>query len=160
MKMAEWLLPMPLLSHKDIYRFWSKTEVVGECQLWRARTGEKGYGVFRIAGRNYTAHRIAYWNVNLLDPGEFLVCHWCNVRHCVKPDHLYLGTNSDNQLKCELDGRRFKSGSSGSRSKFWDSDIPVIKKLTETNSQSAVARMYGVVPSVIRNIVNGATYAG
>lgn len=93
-----------MLIVNDIYRarFHSKTEpgsvqthMDTACVIWGAAKNKKGYGRF-YAGTMTTAHRYAY----LLAHGEIAsgahVLHRCDVRACVNPEHLYLGSNDDN----------------------------------------------------------------
>ncbi len=79
------------------------------CWLWSGATHWNGYGNFRVYGRDseglLTAHRAAWVFENGQIPEGALVLHKCHVRRCVNPSHLYLGTNSDNQLDRVKAGR-------------------------------------------------------
>ena len=81
-----------------LYAFWSKVDRSGECWLWTACRDSAGYGRFRVnkAGKLDGAHRISYEIAHGPIPKGMLVCHVCDVKTCVKPSHLFLGTDKDN----------------------------------------------------------------
>ena len=80
-------------------RFWEKVEKIAgvDCWLWTASTLPNGYGKFGINSRlSMGSHRFAYELTNGPIPGGLCVCHHCDVKLCVRPSHLYLGTMKDN----------------------------------------------------------------
>lgn len=77
-------------------RFWSKVLKTDTCWLWTGHT-RHGYGYFAVEQRREVrAHRYAYETiVGPIGEGQ-QVNHHCDVKHCVRPDHLYIGTQADN----------------------------------------------------------------
>ena len=83
-------------------RFMSKVNKTDTCWLWKAGLNHKQYGQFSITidgcTKTYRAHRFIYEYFNGTIPEGMLVCHTCDTPRCVNPDHLWLGTVSDNAV--------------------------------------------------------------
>lgn len=78
---------------------------LGQCHVWAAYVGANGYGMFSVAGKPLSAHRFAYEQVNGPIPDGLWVLHRCDNRPCVRADHLFLGTNTDNVRDMYTKGR-------------------------------------------------------
>lgn len=72
----------------------SKIEIVGDCWLWSGPFDKDGYGK-AVSTR---AHRLSYEIFKGQIPDDTFVCHSCDVPACCNPEHLWLGSNSSNQL--------------------------------------------------------------
>lgn len=75
------------------------------CWLWKGYTDPKGYGIFSLRGKQYRAHRFNYERYNGKIDNQLYVCHHCDVRNCVNPSHLFLGTQDDNMKDMVKKGR-------------------------------------------------------
>ncbi len=76
------------------------------CWLWLGQVSRIGYGQIMLSPgqRKTKAHRAA-WEAYRGPIGDLYVLHQCDNRSCVNPDHLFLGTRSDNMLDMYAKGR-------------------------------------------------------
>lgn len=97
-------------------RFWSKVDKSSpsSCWVWKACKNQKGYGQVRVKKQAYLAHRFAYELAFGPIPPTMNVLHKCDNPSCVNPDHLFLGTLTDNNQDMCQKGRHGKNvGASG-----------------------------------------------
>lgn len=87
-------------------RFWAQVEKDNGCWLWTGAVNSNGYGVFSVStGTKVYAHRYALELVQgALRNGSF-ACHHCDTPRCVRPDHLFSGTASENMRDASRKGR-------------------------------------------------------
>jgi len=142
-------------------RFWRHVSVGDGCWEWQGALYDGGYGLFTLEGRNRRANRIA-WELTFGSiPKGLLVCHKCDNPSCVRPGHLFLGTNAENMADKVQKGRsRWHSGESNGMAKLTPERVQAIREGSEQGlSYRALARMHGVHYSTVGEIVRGEIWA-
>lgn len=125
-------------------------EPMSGCWLWTG-SQTKGYGSIHIKGERNPgrAHVVSYRLFKGEVPPGMMVRHKCDVRACVNPDHLLLGTSRDNMDDAIARGRH-THGVIHARAKLDDEKVRLIRK--DCRTEEVVAADYGVSQSTISNI--------
>lgn len=124
------------------------------CWLFTGSENGRGYGLIGISGRSVKAHRFAWESHNGAIPAGMHVLHKCDVRVCVNPDHLFIGTNYDNVQDKMAKGRVVAArGSKSSRAILTEDLVSVIR--ADPRSAPKLSVVLGVSPSAIRACRNG-----
>jgi len=93
----------------------------------------KGYGTFgnhySFGGQEYIAHRLMWIKTHGKIPPQMCICHHCDNRSCVRPNHLFMGTNNDNVQDMMRKGRHVTlRGEARLSSRFKNKDIREIRR--------------------------------
>jgi hypothetical protein len=141
-------------------RFWSKVykfaEDKGGCWIWTA-SDTQGYGGFhldngkRVVATHYSWELYAGRPV----PKSLFICHRCDVRACVNPQHLFLGTQLENIQDMVMKGRGSK-GETHPCAKLTETDIHFIR--SSKLSCSILGKQFDVAGPTISRIRNGKTW--
>jgi hypothetical protein len=102
-----------MLTDADRERFWSKVDTSGHCWLWRAGLLRSGYGKFKFNRKTISAHRMSFLISNDAIPRGLCVLHKCDTKRCVRPSHLFLGTQMDNIMDRDKKGRQSRGDKHG-----------------------------------------------
>lgn len=122
------------------------------CWVWTASRRSDGYGQIRIGGKNAAAHRISYEIAKgEIPPGAFL-CHTCDNRGCVNPDHLFLGDHKLNAQDAQAKGR-LRAAETSPQAKLTNQQALEIRESKERGVD--LARRYNVSSATISQIRRG-----
>lgn len=138
-------------------RFWAKVNKSDDCWLWTACRTNQGYGQIKVGERLISVHRFSYELHHGAIPVGMFVCHTCDIRNCVNPAHLWLGTTADNTHDMIAKGRRIiTKGDAFVLTKVTDEQVSEIRSLWATGRylQREIAVMFGVNRTHVCNIVN------
>jgi len=129
------------------------------CHLWIGNYRKTGYGGFTYYNnKSMTSSRAAYLIFKGEIPDKMQVCHTCDVRECVNPDHLFLGTISQN-IKDKFNKGRCAKGKSNFMSKLNESNVVMIKHLIkEGYSNSYIGKLFNVTDQNIYYIRHNKTW--
>lgn len=150
-------------------KFWSKVDKSGEHWLWLGAKTSKGYGKLRALGHTpnksgyIEAHRFIYI-VTYGPIGELSILHHCDVPACVKPEHLFTGTQADNIHDMWAKGRASSPptfrGSACNLSKLSEEQAHWIFKLhAKGKTQKEIALAVGCNQQNVSSILLGKTWS-
>ncbi len=124
-----------------VERFLSKVlKHVSGCWLWNAQIYPTGYGSFYLNKKNHLAHRASWILFKGNIPENLFVCHKCDVKRCVNPDHLFLGSQTENMRDMIDKGRAPKQIKSLSD----DEEKDVLNLYVSGVTQREIAKKYNI----------------
>ena len=140
------------LSHEE--RFWKSVNKTDGCWLWISGLDKDGYGAFRAEHDGTThqrAHRYSYALHKGNIPTLLNVCHTCDVRACVNPEHLFLGTMAENMDDKMAKGRhRVINGENHYRAVLTEEQARAI--LLDPRPHTQIANEYNVARTTISSL--------
>jgi len=122
------------------------------CLIWNGKKNASGYGRCASWKENIMVHRKS-WEVNNGPiPEGYVVCHACDTPACVNPEHLFLGTQSDNHADMVEKGRNVR-GAAHTLAKLTDEKVNAIRR--DCRASQVIAEEYGVSRALINGIRKG-----
>jgi hypothetical protein len=130
------------------------------CWLWSGGLQAGGYGSFGLKeGKEWKtrkAHRISYQLYVGSIPNGLDVLHHCDNPPCVRPSHLFLGTDFDNQQDCKCKGRRASCvGEKNPNCKLTAEQVKDIRLFHPILSERKLSNHFGVGKAAIHKILHG-----
>ena len=144
----------------DIVRFLAKICFgPSDCWLWRASRDGGGYGTVAYRGRVSKAHRVSWCLFRSEIPPGIKVLHKCDVRNCVNPDHLFLGTQADNVQDMMKKGRQRttpKYGEQNPMSRLTAHEVLEMREIRQRTGMSAkrLGERFGVSTMTAHRAIN------
>lgn len=136
-----------------VERFTSKVSVNADgCHIWGAQVKRDGYGSFSFRGKTWRAHKAAYTLFKGEVPEGMCVLHKCDVRTCVNPEHLFIGTIQDNVRDMDAKGRRV------TRAKLTKDEAAKVRFWAKWVSQQKIADAFAVDQTTISRVVRDNSY--
>lgn len=143
-------------------RFWQFVQKTDTCWLWTGATAPFGYGLFGVEGKAERAHRFSWEIHNGPIPEGLFVCHHCDVPACIRPDHLFLGTDMDNvhdmisKGRNWIDDERRAKGERHGMAKLTEEIVLEIRTKYAENKPTftELGKQYGLGHHAIWNIVH------
>lgn len=131
-------------------RFWAgvRIEDLFSCWIWTRGLNGDGYGSTRWDGRDQSAHRVSYSICVGKIPDAVCCLHRCDIKACVNPAHLFLGTRTDNM-------RDMSAKERGMNKLTGDSVRSILNLLGKGRTGASLARQFGVSNATICLINTG-----
>jgi hypothetical protein len=133
--------------------FWAKVQRGDGCWPWTGNRLPTGYGRVTRRNRSIYAHRVSWVLHHGPIPAGLWVLHRCDNPPCVRPDHLFLGTNDDNVADRDAKGRGL------GHARLTPEDVLEIRRaVTQGLTRTELARKYGVARTTVSDAAAGTTW--
>lgn len=145
------------LTPKQLAKFHASYTKGDGCWIWHKSKAWYGHGNFHFNATYAGAHRIMYAITHGEIPDGLIVRHKCDNPPCVNPEHLEIGTHQDNFADRDKRGRAAKGEKNGNvkltQAQVDEIRATVGKRRDKVNGVHALAKRFGVTPTMVRLIV-------
>lgn len=158
-------MPRPYSDTDFADSFWKRVDKSGDCWTWTGACTSAGYGILTRHRKNIYAHRVSYELINGPIPEGLCVLHHCDHPSCVHPEHLFLGTISDNNRDMAAKHRSnsgAKSGEQNPLAKLSEDDVRLMRQLYQPGVRGyglqAIAKRFGVSKATAHEAISHQTW--
>lgn len=134
-----------------------KTE---SCWIWLGALDRNKYGRLRARGRDHYAHRLAWEFEHGPITTDFYLCHKCDNPLCIRPSHLFLGTQKQNIQDAKTKDRLAKGERHG-RVKLTEHQVLEARQKYKSGgiTHQALAHEYGVSRQTMTSAITGKNWS-
>lgn len=157
---------MLTFTHEEASRFDAKVayEALTGCWLWDAKVQEAGYGQFWFRGESIGAHVASWMRHGGTSVGQLHVLHDCDLRCCVNPTHIFLGTHQENMRDMVRKGRAAglkRTGEAHPLARLSEDDVRQIRVMYEGSvPRKRIAQTFGVSRATVLAVGTGRRWGG
>lgn len=127
----------------------------GGCFLWQGHINKYGYAHLYWNGRARRAHRLSFEAFRRPIPPGLCVCHRCDVRACINPAHLFVGTHLDNMRDAVAKGR-VPHGEQRPDTKLTDEQVAALVALCNAGASAGeLAEHFGISIAQVMRLMDG-----
>lgn len=148
-------------------RLLERIKINKDCWEWQGGKSCEGYGTCGIGYGAQTAHRASYLAFKGEIPKGLFICHHCDNKSCINPDHLYAGTAKDNSRDAVERGlqprgpcpAKSRKGILNCHAKLDEEKIKYIRFICDNGfKKSEISKFFNVHYSTIKNIASRKTW--
>lgn len=130
------------------------------CHLWTGNRSDRGYGQVKVNGRTRRATHIALGLAGRPLPTGLVACHRCDNPPCVREDHLFHGTSTENVRDSVSKGRHATGEKNGVGGKLSREDVDRIRELGATGKHHReIGAKFGVSHCLVGKILRRELWA-
>jgi hypothetical protein len=126
-----------------------------DCKIWPFYTRPNGYAYTTFQLEPWGVHRLSYWLHSGVEPQNYNVCHVCDIRNCINPNHLFLGTTEDN-MQDAYKKNRTQKGEKNAASILTAADVIRMRRVIDLKEKTykELAEEHGVSYACVWDAVN------
>jgi hypothetical protein len=137
----------------------ARCDTSGDCWKWLGAHYPNGYGVVWNGHALVSVHRFSWLLSFGPIPTGLLVCHHCDTRSCIRPEHLFLGTHQDNMTDALIKGRTARGTRVGTHKLVPTQVAAIRRRVRNGEEQKSLAREFSVSRATVCFIVHGKRWA-
>jgi hypothetical protein len=148
----DWLRIQAIIREKSVDSEIIEKTVSTPCHLYQGAKDDYGYGFLTYRGKTRRAHIYSYESKikSKVEKTLNVIRHMCNNRQCVNPEHLEIGTRSENSKDSLYNSKN---------AKLTEDDVKEIRKKLEYKMTCAdIAKEFNVSYTTVANIKNGVSW--
>lgn len=144
------------IANREFYKskLLSRIKYENDCWLWTGSVNDDGYGNIWIGKSCKKTHRVSYILFKGDIPDKMCVCHKCDKRSCINPEHLWIGTHKDNMNDMVNKGRTLYAEQRKNNKIPRALYLEIVNKYLSGQRQTQLAKEYNCHSTTIWNAIH------